>query len=388
VNWRYETWRKLYVREEGSFAALSYSARAAAAMLLKLCDDRGRIYPRRGEGVVESVCFRLGADRGERRMVRKAIAELVADGYLAQGEGWLRIRNFHLAQGRPGDAEPVANVSRPSVDHAASETRTSVEPVANGSPMSTEECVKSPEPLAPVSDVPSGSSEPAMTAEQAARARDPKVPLEVGPGWVRVAPVLLPRDPVHHEQMRRIVEDPPRAAAQTDPPSPQPRSIRPGGVTAQRLLDTFGRLRGDILPNALPWQAAGRALFDKAQGMAITFDDHPEAAADIDATMRMVLERARESQDPKDGEVNYAFGVWVARFTNLREQLHGLRRGPDDGGKDCPFHEGAKNSGRRAPKHLQSRACPECRHLDARAGPRPAARPESIGDLVAAQGER
>src|SRR5688572_15409726 len=115
MNWRNETWRKLYIREEGSFASLSYSARSLAAVLLKHCDSTGRLYARRGEDIRDAICFRVGANRGERRFVRPAVDELLSDGYLVAQEGYVRIRNFTRVQGGAGiDVEEAGVLSGPA----------------------------------------------------------------------------------------------------------------------------------------------------------------------------------------------------------------------------------------------------------------------------------
>src|SRR6185295_11060351 len=112
MNWRHETWRRLYVREQGSFAALSYSARTLAGQLLKHCDDRGRIYPRRGEAIADSICFRERASRTERRLIKAAVAELLDDGYLVPDGTGVRIRNFARGQGHGQGGDDVATDAR------------------------------------------------------------------------------------------------------------------------------------------------------------------------------------------------------------------------------------------------------------------------------------
>lgn len=97
------------------------------------------------------------------------------------------------------------------------------------------------------------------------------------------------------------------------------------GLTGQLLLDTFNRLREDIIPGSVGWHMAGAKLFGKANDMARTFDDAPEATFDIEPTMRLVLERGRDSQDARDSDPPFAFGRWVSSFTALREELLGRR---------------------------------------------------------------
>lgn len=186
MNWRHETWRKLYIREEGSFAALSYSARAAAAMLLKICDEQGRIYSRHGEEILDAICFRFGADRGERRMVKKGIDELVADEHLVIGLGWVRIRNFRRAQGHPDEVGPevaatmlrsgrddVANDTRPCSDDDATGSPSCSDDVANGARPRTEDCVNDAELLKAGGTVPSVPSEGFLPSDGTPPTRDP-----------------------------------------------------------------------------------------------------------------------------------------------------------------------------------------------------------------------
>jgi hypothetical protein len=86
-------WVKLYVREEGSFAQLPLYVRALGAELLKICDSTGRI-ALRGKAPWDAVAFQLGADLSDRRLLKKHIPLLIADGYLAVIGGDLLVRNF------------------------------------------------------------------------------------------------------------------------------------------------------------------------------------------------------------------------------------------------------------------------------------------------------
>lgn len=102
IDWRHETYRRLFVLERGSFARLPALCRGLAAELLKLCDDQGRINIGK-EDPAAVVCRALGAHAGERRMIRVYIPMLVEDGYLERGESHLAIRNFSHAQSRAQD---------------------------------------------------------------------------------------------------------------------------------------------------------------------------------------------------------------------------------------------------------------------------------------------
>lgn len=115
LRWRSEGWRKLYVREEGSFAQLPLYVRALAAELLKAADSRGRIECR-GKEPWRAIAWRMGATRGDRRMLQRDIPLLIKDGYLVvdPATGDVIIRNFlsahpHLAV-EGVDRIPVADL--------------------------------------------------------------------------------------------------------------------------------------------------------------------------------------------------------------------------------------------------------------------------------------
>jgi hypothetical protein len=97
MRWRYERWVKLYAREEGSFSQLPLYVRALAAELLKICDENGRIVLR-GKAPWDAIAFQLGADLGDRRLLKKHVPLLIADGYLELAGGDLFVRNFTVAQ--------------------------------------------------------------------------------------------------------------------------------------------------------------------------------------------------------------------------------------------------------------------------------------------------
>ncbi len=98
LRWRHEGWRKLYVREEGTFAQLPLYARALAAELLKIIDSAGRI-DCNGKEPWRAIAWRLGATRGDRRMLKRDLDLLLEDGYLVRDPqtGDLIVRNFLLA---------------------------------------------------------------------------------------------------------------------------------------------------------------------------------------------------------------------------------------------------------------------------------------------------
>lgn len=99
MKWGEVRWRRLYIREEGSFALLPLYVRALAGELLKFTDDDGRIFV--GEREPWEVIARLaGAEIGERRMLRQHIPLLLKDGYLVRDGAYIIVKNQVVAQGR------------------------------------------------------------------------------------------------------------------------------------------------------------------------------------------------------------------------------------------------------------------------------------------------
>jgi hypothetical protein len=324
MNWQHETWRKLYVREEGSFASLSWTARALGGNLLKYCDRQGRIFPAAGEDIRDSICFRIGANRGERRLVRPAIDELLKDGYLVAGErGSVRIRNFARGQGL---GEPSTN--EPPIDHepATNRERTDNEAATNRTRTCNEGRVNSARSLRSPSVVPSVPfrSVPAVPSEE------------------------------------------------TNPPR--------GTEGAGALLQLFSRIRRQVKPDCFDWNPTGQGVWQAAEQTSDFLDAHPEAHEHVAETMRRVLKAAKDKHDTNGP--NVLFGRWAANFTHLCEQLKGVAADPT-AAAPCAFHAGGANTGRLPRKDLVSLACPECKHVQARASPRPASEPSSAGDLFA-----
>lgn len=139
LRWRYETWRKLYVREEGTFAGLPLFARALAGELLKFADVNGRI-PLGGKEPWLVVAQVGRAEMGERRLLRRLVPLLIADNYLVVTGDWLWIRNMVPAQeGRDRvvnsaaiDREIDAIVTRPELESSANGDSVVHEPSTSG----------------------------------------------------------------------------------------------------------------------------------------------------------------------------------------------------------------------------------------------------------------
>lgn len=107
MKWKYETWRKLYVKEEGAFAQLPLFARALAVEPLKICDDQGRIHLG-GKEPGEAIAFTLGATQGDRRLLRIHIRLLPQEGYLTKSNGCLIVADFTRCL--PDSAEQLASL--------------------------------------------------------------------------------------------------------------------------------------------------------------------------------------------------------------------------------------------------------------------------------------
>lgn len=103
------TYRKLYDNLPPAFERLLYQARCFAADLLRRCDRAGRIVPgtELTDGLVADVAFHVRAHAGEEDFLRRCLALLLDDGYLAFRDGHLVIRNFVEAQ-RSESAERMA----------------------------------------------------------------------------------------------------------------------------------------------------------------------------------------------------------------------------------------------------------------------------------------
>jgi hypothetical protein len=156
-------------------------------------------------------------------------------------------------------------------------------------------------------------------------------------------------------------------------------------INAHWVMGKFRDVRQGVLKDrCLPWVAAGGALFQKAEQMALQIRDDTTAIADVEPTMRMVIERAQESQDPEDSKIPVMFGRWVSTFTDLREEHRGLRKRPQGAPARasppasqpglCAFHQPATTANRKAPRHDPE--CSECRHVAARDRPKTDTEPE------------
>jgi hypothetical protein len=192
MDWRHESWRRLYVREVGSFAALPFWARALAGMLLKYCDSQGRICVRPGEDVIEGVAMRLCSNSNERKPLRKYLSMLVDDGYAEVADSALRVRNFRQAQGGSITAE-----ADPDDEPGASREPAGSQPGASRVPTEQQAGVSG----APDERQPGASRAPAGRADRVKSAES----LDSDPAFLPSSlpsseEELLPRDPSATEQ--------------------------------------------------------------------------------------------------------------------------------------------------------------------------------------------
>jgi hypothetical protein len=143
------------------------------------------------------------------------------------------------------------------------------------------------------------------------------------------------------------------------PPS-HTRSGSCGPVRARELIETFSRIRSEVL--GVPrWQAPPSCM-TKADGFAPTFETTDDVAA-IEPTMRLAITERRGAEGGDVRDASYAFSVWVQRFSSLREELLGLTPDEPGVGKHCSLHSDRKNRGVHPPKHAFRTDCPECRRV-------------------------
>ncbi len=122
------------------------------------------------------------------------------------------------------------------------------------------------------------------------------------------------QDPVSPAHAR----DPGGPAADTGP-APEYSAVK-----AHELTQAFGRIRADVFPTVLPWTGSPSSP-EKAANMAASIP--PEAAADVEPTMRRLWEKAKSGHHRRSADIvkspQFAFGCWCAEFHELREEIHG-----------------------------------------------------------------
>lgn len=198
---------------------------------------------------------------------------------------------------------------------------------------------------------------------------------------------------------RAPVCDPSPQATEPEQPEQAPRplviakpSTRP---TAHQARLRWGQLRSEASEGRfLTWDSPGDPRGETAAWLAGLPD---EAIPDLEPAMRLALSNIRDRVPGWDKadmwtDPNFGFSAFRARFTSLREHLHGRsapQRAPSSGAARasprapvspghpdyvCSFHASAKNANRRAGKHEP--ACSECKHVAARDRSRTDSEPE------------
>jgi hypothetical protein len=121
-------------------------------------------------------------------------------------------------------------------------------------------------------------------------------------------------------------------AAALAPAGPRP-------PTAWELTQLFGRIRSEVLKTSMGWRTPTGQASHKADTFLRQLQDDPEALADIVPTIELYFEKARGSPIAKECDVGFAFGAWLHRFQDLREELRGERRPPVAamGSRDAAF---------------------------------------------------
>ena len=228
MKWEGNRWRRLYTREEGSFALLPLYVRALAAELLKFVDDEGRLFV--GDREPWEVIARLaGAEAGERRMLRQHLPVLLADGFLVRDGAYIVIRNFGAAQGGPKPAgraraehDPSANGARPVHDPCTTDARVEHDPCTK-TELSTR-----------------NNSEPSLTYARASERKDKirgeEIPPNPPSGGAGEGPAAGREGPESPPALRLVL-----APDALPPPvaQPRPRKPKPDGGTVPTSMQRY-----------------------------------------------------------------------------------------------------------------------------------------------------
>lgn len=111
------------------------------------------------------------------------------------------------------------------------------------------------------------------------------------------------------------------------PPPPIPPAPANQAISGAHVRTLFGRVFSAVVGGKPEWAvSSGTAMWSRTEAFArgLTAEDMPL----LEPTLRTVLLSAMESQDPKDRDRHYAFGVWDSKFPDLRDEFLGLRKTP------------------------------------------------------------
>ena len=100
---------------------------------------------------------------------------------------------------------------------------------------------------------------------------------------------------------------------------------RARALSGHELCRLFSQVRAAAV-GGLPWQSV-RVAGGAASDMAAAINEDPGARADVAPTMELLFKLAKAGKaGDKSAEIvksgSFAFGAWLAKWTELREQLH------------------------------------------------------------------
>lgn len=119
-----QPWLRLYREERGSFAQLPLTARSLFSQLLKASDDNGRI-DLGPKGPVDAIAWKMGADRGDRRFLKKNLELLFQEGSIVHDTESRALRFPNWRRWQPDSA---ATAPRSDHDRTTKRPRSRHEP--------------------------------------------------------------------------------------------------------------------------------------------------------------------------------------------------------------------------------------------------------------------
>lgn len=196
-------------------------------------------------------------------------------------------------------------------------------------------------------------------------------------------------------------------------PSPSESSSPSGSPTASQPAQSGARA-GDpsgtepvLAARAMPWHSSyewwfafGLAWRDSHDGKTYGNGGDTKAQGELEnVLLRMpeaelrglwgqraaMFRRYLALRDDRIVQSKHCFALFVYRFSECRPDIPTVDGGgaaPEAKDRDCEFHERGRNRGQATRKVDFKATCPECRHVLARASPRPVSEPSSMSELV------
>lgn len=106
------TWRRLERSEPAQHRMMSFAARTLRDHLVRYPEGADGVILSRTDNPIEDLCRVMGVEANERRVVRKAIAELLREGFLTYESCSLAVKNFGSYQGLSRGNNEVASSRR------------------------------------------------------------------------------------------------------------------------------------------------------------------------------------------------------------------------------------------------------------------------------------